>query len=367
VSTTPYRSRTRHSAAFLTVVASLAIALAAFPASVVAQGLPPALEHFLRESIELNADELSAVPTGRPVVKLLDTPDRLEIAVFGIVSIGVPRSFYVQRAVDFKSSLRSPLRPRFGIFSDPAVPADVASLSIPHDDVQDLRHCRPGSCQLKLSAQAIARLRASFDSAPSAADSAVTSYVRGRIIEYVTGYRARGNPALIVYVDADSAARAAEVFAAIVSRSPYMYQYAPSLERYLANYPSDRPADLSEVLFWSEEDLPSAKPTITITHEVVYAPPELPGVTLIAAKQLYADHYYDGALALTAVVDQGTGQAGSYVLFLRRLHFDELPSGGLINIRGKVIGKLRDATKAALSDAKTASEQAYAGTPASPR
>lgn len=366
VSTTTYRRQPRHSARFLTVVASVGIALAALPASGAAQSVPPALAHFLHETIQLNADELSAVPTGKPVVKLLDTPDRREIAVFGIVSIAVPRSFYVQRAADFKASLRSPSRPRFGIFSDPAVLADVASLSIPHDDVQDLGHCRPGSCQLKLSAEAIARLRASFDSGPSSADSAVTSYVRGRMIDYVTGYRARGNGALIVYADADSAARAAQVFAAIVSRSPYMYQYAPSLERYLANYPSDRPADLSEVLFWSEDDLPGVKPTITITHEVLYAPPELPGCTLIAAKQLYADHYFDGALALTAVVDQGAGQAGIYLVFLRRLHFDELPSGGLINVRGKVIGKLRDATKTALGDAKTASEQAYARTAASP-
>lgn len=342
------------------MVVPVGIALAALPTRVAAQNLPPALAQFLHETIRLNADELSVVPTGKPVVKLLDTPDPLEIAVFGIVSIAVPRTFYVQRAADFKSSLRSPLRARFGIFSDPAVPADVASVSVPHDDVQDLQHCRPGSCQLKLSVEAMARLRASFDSSPASADSAVASYVRRRMIDYVTGYRARGNAALITYADADSAARAAQVFAGIVARSPYMYQYAPSLERYLANYPSDRPADLSEVVFWSEDDLPGTKPTISITHEVAYSPPELPGCTLIAAKQLYADHYYDGALALTAVVDQGAGQAGIYLVFLRRVHFDELPSGGLINVRGKVIGKLRDATKTALGEAKTGSEQAYA-------
>lgn len=66
----------------------------------------------------------------------------------------------------------------------------------------------------------------------------------------------------------------------------------------------------------------------------------MPGCTLIAAKLLYADHYLDGALDLTAVVDQAgdqaAGPAGLYLVLLRRLHFDDLPSGGLMNVRGRV-------------------------------
>ena len=345
----------------------VAIALASVASPGRAQGLPPSLEQFLLQTIGLHQDELSAVPSGRPVVKLLETPDRREIAVFGIVSIAVPRSFYVQRAVDFRSSLRSPSRLRFGIFSDPAVASDAAALSLRHDDVQDLAKCRAGSCKLKLSAEAIARVRSLIDSAPSSADSVVTAYFRGRMIDYVTGYRARGNSALTVYADAEANSAAAQVFDAMVSRSPYMYQYAPSLQRYLQNYPGDRPGDLSEALFWSEDDISGLQPTITITHQVVYAPPELPGCTLIVAKQLYADHYLDGALNLTAVVDPAPGQQGLYLVFLRRLHFDDLPSGGLMNVRGRVIGKLRDQTRQSLGDAKTVSERAYASAPASPR
>jgi len=64
---------------------------------------------------------------------------------------------------------------------------------------------------------------------------------------------------------------------------------------------------------------------------------------------------------------RGSGQPGMYLVFLRRLHFDELPSGGLLDIRGKVIGKLRDQTRVALDEAKTVSERAYANAPTSPR
>jgi hypothetical protein len=37
-----------------------------------------------------------------------------------------------------------------------------------------------------------------------------------------------------------------------------------------------------------------------------------------------------------------------------------LPSGGIVNVKGKVIGKMRDRTVAFLRDTKKASEQAYA-------
>ena len=44
-----------------------------------------------------------------------------------------------------------------------------------------------------------------------------------------------------------------------------------TLEQYLKNYPDDRPARVRETLFWSEDDLPGLKPTLSITREMVYA------------------------------------------------------------------------------------------------
>ena len=62
----------------------------------------------------------------------------------------------------------------------------------------------------------------------------------------------------MVYDDQQSRGASAQVFQAMLSRSPYMYQYAPSLERYLKNYPNffHRPADVSEVLFWADDESP---------------------------------------------------------------------------------------------------------------
>jgi hypothetical protein len=341
----------------------------AVPASGAAQGMPPSLAQFVQDSIGLSVDELGDASRGKPVVKALESPDRLEIALFGMVRIGVPRSFYINRVANFPVALRDPSRLHFAVFSDPAAPSDVSGFSLPHADVQDLASCRSGACRIKLSAEAMARARAVIDLASPSADSVASAYFRGRIMDYVTAYRAQGNSGLIVYNDAPSRAAAAQVFDAILSHSPYMYQYAPSLERYLKNYPNDRPPGVSEALFWSEDDLPGLKPTLTITHEVVYAPPELPGTSLIALKLLYADHFLDGALDLSAVVDQaGTGAGnppGMYLVVLRRLHFDDL--SGPFDVRGRVIGALHNRTQTFLRDAKTTSEQVYASAAAAPR
>ena len=183
------------------------------------------------------------------------------------------------------------------------------------------------------------------------------------MVEYVTAYRTRGNSALLVYADRKTASAAAQVFSAIVSRSPYMYRYAPSLQRYLERYPENRPAGAREALYWSVDDLSGARPILMITQKVVCPSPELPRSTLIASKQLYANHYLDGGLELAAVVDadgSGGGAPGIYVVVLSRLHFDNLPSGGLINLRHKVSGKLKDRIGASLRVAKASSEQAYA-------
>ena len=358
------RAAGRRAAGALGAIAWFLIAATAVPSRGEAQGLPSSLAAFLREPIGLPANELETVSGGAPVVKALETADQREIAVFGIVRIDVPRAFYVRLVTAFPSSLRAPSRHAFALFADPATAADVANVTLPHDDVQDLARCRAGACKVKLSAEAIAHLRTTVDFGSRSADSAVNAHFRDRMVAFVTGYRSRGDSALLVYGDQSSSTAAAQVFQEMLSRSPYMYRYAPSLERYLERYPRDRPANVAEALFWSEDDLSGLKPTITITHEVVYAPPELPGITLIAEKLLYAAHYLDGALTLSAVVDQPEGPPGSpagiYLVLLRRLHFDDLPSGGPINLRARVIRELGNRTMTFLRDARARSEQAYA-------
>src|SRR3979490_2538021 len=47
---------------------------------------PPQLTEFLQRSIGFDAQQLAAVERGEPVVKVLDTRDRRDVAVFGVIT-----------------------------------------------------------------------------------------------------------------------------------------------------------------------------------------------------------------------------------------------------------------------------------------
>ena len=68
----------------------------------------------------------------------------------------------------------------------------------------------------------------------------------------------------------------------------------------------------------------------------------------MVAKQIYANHYFEGALEVAAVIDrENPGEApGTYLVLLRRFRFDNLPTGPVVSIRSKVVGRfaIRPAT-----------------------
>ena len=301
---------------------------------------PAQLVGFLRQGIGLDSAQLALVERGEGVVKVLDTKDRRDVALFGIITSPASRDAYLGQVRDFRSSLRTPTRTHFGIFSDPASAADVEAVTVSMRDVEDMKDCRPGNCVVKLPATDMRRIHEETNWSADDIQAQLSAYARRRLVEYVTDYRARGDSAMAIYDDRGNLnVHSSAAFAGLLAESPYVYENVPSLGRYLAAYPREKLAGATEVLFWSEDAMPHLRPILSVTHQVVYTPPELPGVTLVAAKQLYADHYFEAALDLTCVVDR---QGGSYLLVLRRYRFDNMPSGGLINIRGRAIGALRD-------------------------
>jgi hypothetical protein len=302
---------------------------------------PPQLTRFLEQSIGFDAQQLAAVERGEPVVKVLETHDRRDVALFGIITVPLAREQYVRALRDFPTSLRTPNRTQLGMFSDPASERDVAAVTISSRDVSEMKECKPGDCVVKLPATDMQRIHEQTDWSAPDVQAQLSAYARHRLVEYVTDYRRRGDSAMAMYDDRGNVTvHSSESFAAQLAESPYVYQTVPSLQSYLANYPrGSLPAGASEIIFWSEDVLPRLRPILSVTHLVAYTPPELPGMTLLAAKQIYANHYFEAAVDLTAAVDRGA--ASVYVVVLRRYRFDNLP-GGILNIRGKAIGALRD-------------------------
>ena len=159
---------------------------------------------------------------------------------------------------------------------------------------------------------------------------------------------------MVEYADQKTAKRAGDAFTSLLGESRYLYEYVPEFEAYLKAYPEQQLEGVSDTIYWSSDRLPGLRPILGITHQSIYSPVGAP-LTLVSAKQLYASHYFLGSFALTTILDRPDAArgAGSYYMVVQRMRFDHLPSGGLLNIKGRVTGKMHDALRAELEQRKT--------------
>jgi hypothetical protein len=322
-----------------------------------------AVSDFLSHAVVLTAADSARLTHGDVVVRLPRTGNERDVAVVGAVQVDVPRSFFSERQRDFSRALRTPTRTQVQRFSQPAVAQDLQALALSDDDLKELSTCKPNDCNFKLPAADMEHVRAMIEQSAPDARERVTTYARDRMAEYVTDYRARGNAAMIVYDDRGTV-HSSDAFDAMMRDSSYAFSAVPSLSEYLLGYPRRPPPGAVDVIFWSRDEMPKLRPVVRITHEVIYSPAELADVTLVAAKQIYANHYFEAGLEVLAAADRATpgstsATAGITLVAVRRYRFDHLPSGGVMNIRSRAINGLRDNVVAELTRLKRESESAW--------
>jgi len=320
---------------------------------------PPRLSRFLDRSIGLHAARLQDLADGKVVVKTLKTPLKRDVAVFGAIAVDVPRGFYMNRVLHTTDWLRGPTRKHVGVFSDPAQLTDVRGVTIDRRDVKALEDCRPGHCDMKLPASEMQRIHQDIDWSADDPGPQVDAYARQRMVAYVTDYRAHGDSVMTEYDDRGEV-RASDAFSSLLAESPYVYEYVAPFHHYLEAYPHVQLDGVQDILYWSEDAVHGLRPVLSITHLSMYAPPDHPGTTVVARKQIYADHYFEAALDLMLVVDRPSadGDPGIYLVVVRRFRFDHLP-GGILNIRGRAIGKLRDQMREDLEREQESARQAF--------
>ena len=332
------------------------------------QPLPAQLATMIASVGGIAPKQLAEVERGAAVVVSIDSPDHNEVALLGLVAVGVPRSFYVARAGELPAYLSGAGRSAVGVFHEPATAADLSALTLDPSDVSALQKCRPSHCQVKLPDAMMQRLKQSVDwSADRAAQ--VNALIRDWLAEVVNGYRARGDEALPVYDDTHVGERSADGFRQLLGEDAHLLDEAPTLAAYLRGTTTERIPGLETAIWWAIDDRPGLRPTLSVEHLATYSGSDPHAPTFIVTKQLYASHYFDAFLDVAALIDRASATvsssassgagAGTYVLLLRRVRFDELPSGGLFNVRGRVIRKLRDGTRDELARTKQMMETAY--------
>jgi hypothetical protein len=329
----------------------ICLALATPPAYLPGQQGLPALPSYLGRPVTLSQADLAAAARGDPVIQLLESTDPRVIAVFGLVAVNVPRSFFAGRATDFAQSLRAAGRSQSGVFATPAIPPDAHSVFLSTAELAALRACKPGSCEFKLPASDMSQMRTILDKGGTTAPAEVSRYVLKRAADHINAYRERGSAAMVTYDDYGSTSvRSGEAYAALLQgATPFLSQYSTALQEYLSAYPHKRPEGAKDIIYWLREEMAGMRATVSINHLTVFSPADRPQVTVAVTKQIFADHYLEGALdVLVATARPDVPRAeGIYLMLLRQYRFDHLP-GGLLGVRARVKGRVRERADADL-------------------
>ncbi|HEV2835470.1 MAG TPA: hypothetical protein VGW58_09145, partial [Pyrinomonadaceae bacterium] len=253
------------------------------------------LQNLLQQKTSFDETDFAALQRGETIVKLAPAQDKREIAVSGLVSLRANADEFLRTYRESLTRKNNPAVMEVGVFA--AVPAigDLENLTLEPNDIEDLKDCAVGQCQIKLSAAMIERFAREVNwQAPDYPQQA-TQLFKTMLLEYVRDYRTRGDAALIEYHDKRNEVRLADEQQAISRVSGYLNDVAVAVD-------NSRLRPLEELIVWSKIKL-GLKPVIAVNHITIYKGEQAFGPQVLAvSKQIYANHYFNSSLALTGFV-----------------------------------------------------------------
>jgi hypothetical protein len=324
------------------------LVISALAAGVVSAEIPaaPELQAFLRKELAFTPSELSALDAGQTIVRLPKTAETREVAAFAVMRLNVPREFFLHKMRDIANFKKSENVLQIGRFSDPPRLEDLAGLTLDTYEIDTIRRCRPRKCDFKLSGAFIERFRKEVNwSSPGYQDRAST-LMREMMLEYVRGYLSGGNPALGEYNDKSYKLNLADELQTLLQPASYTYGYSPEFQKYLSEFPQARPAHVENFVYWSKEKF-GLKPVISITHISAHKVSPVEGAdVVIASKGIYANHYFEASLGLTAFVHSAvSNQPRTYLIYINRSKADALRGMFAGFKRSLISGSLRNGAK----------------------
>jgi hypothetical protein len=336
------------------------IATLALASALDAQPSSTELTHYLKDLAGFSASDVASFDGGQVITRTTTSGDEGEIAVIGAIRIRASK----ERVADYFKLLVTyvdgQVTLQFGEFHRPPQPQDTAGLTLPDEDVKNLRDCKPGSCDVKIGGAGMAEMQSAVNwNAPDATNQ-LNALARRRLVEYVTAYMSRGNAALVTYNDKSAPVSMKDQWAGLLRNSPSIMAYAPALAKYLDGYPAATLAGGTDLIYWAKE-VYAGNPVVHADHMVRWHNPQAPDRITIAQKQIYASHYYNGSLAITTILDTTTpgAAASSAVIYFNRSRGDLLKGGFGGGVKRKVAeGQAKKAAEDTLSAMKSALEKA---------
>lgn len=307
--------------------------------------LPERLNSYINSYVKLTSDEQKRILAGEPVTRLLDSDPSKEVAIFGLVWVKAPIARYVSAMRDIESFEKGDNFLATKRISSPPQLEDFDRLTLPPDDISDLKGCKIGDCELKLGEAALTRIQRETDWSKPTAGADVERAVRKLALEYVTGYLEGGNSRLAQYRDTERPTFVAREFEAMVNEMPSLTSYLTGLKAYLLGYPKATLPKSESFLYWQNLKF-GLKPTIRINHLTIA---DQQTHVAVVSKMLYASHYFWTAIELRVLIPDPARGEGFWFANVNRSRSD-----GLSGFTGSMIrGRVRDETEKGMASALT--------------
>ncbi len=285
----------------------------------------------LGERAAFSAGELAKLEDGEAVVKVLQS-EKDEIAVIGVVSAGSGDRFSLE---SFRASLNQQNNQSMTagkVFSQPPVIDDLVGLKLEDRDYRELKKCRPGKCDLNMTADAIRRLAIEVDWNAPDHRGAADNFVRRLLLQYAAGYLEKGDSSLEKYTNRATPFDPARAAGLLLSDAILLPEVSPGLRDHIRRFPEAELSGASGELRWSLIDF-GLNPTIVLTHSIAYSETSGPAAQhFVVNKQFYASRYLDVSLSIAMLITAGDR---TFIIFTDRSRTDAL--GGFF---GKFARKL---------------------------
>lgn len=311
---------------------------------------------FLRTKLNFTDEQVRTITSGKPFCREVQTPDAAEVVLYGGIWVKADPLAFVKQYAEVEKLVDGQAYLAARRFSNPPVESDLAKLTLDEEDVEQLRECKAGDCEVQLwkEAMPVFRTRVKWG-APDEREQA-NRLMRRVALGALQAYQRGGNQALGMYHDKDKPTAVAESFRTLLSRGKDLPRVFPQFYQYLTSYPAGKPANTWDFYYWENVKF-GLKPTFRINHVLVHQPKGAATDWVVASKQIYASHYFQTALDLWLCVRDPARKDGYYLLTLKGSRQD-----GLTGLTGKVVrrvamGKTKESMERALARLKQRAEQ----------
>lgn len=297
----------------------------------------PDLQTYFKEDIRLSDNQITSIRAGQAIAKTLPSRTPAEIFVFGAVYVNAVPESYVKFSRDFDHLRRVLGYLAMGEFSNPPQLSDLQGFTFDSEEIEALKNCKPGDCQIQIPSSAIEDFKRTIDWAAPDVDDQVNQRVQKTLLERLTAYQHDGSQILGVYNDKRNPTEVPRQFEYMLSYSNALPRYLPDFYHYLLTYPKEKPANVEDTFYWDKVKF-GLKPTLRVVHVVtMYGNSASEPAYVIAEKQLYSSHYFETALDLTFCIrdSKDPTQPGFYLI--KAMGSEQ---AGLTGIKGSVVRKV---------------------------